>query len=272
VKALPFDFSAPKGEPGLAGPGSLSWEVFSNPVALFVGGITAVILELAEPRVRSGVWNHSTFRTDPLARMERTGLAAMVTVFGAKSAAEKMIAGVGRMHARIAGTTPCGQPYRADDPELLDWVHATAAFGFLEAYAAFVRPLSEAERDRYYAEGLAAAHLYGATGAPATHAERVAQFAAMAPKLERSDVVFELLAILRATPILPRGLRWLQNVLIRAAVEITPDDARATLGLGAGHGLSGFERRLVAALGRLGNRFVPGSSPVAQAHRRLAAV
>jgi uncharacterized protein (DUF2236 family) len=270
LKKLPFDFTQPRGEPGLAGPGSLSWEVFANPVALFVGGITAVILELAEPRVRSGVWNHSTFRTDPIARMERTGLAAMVTVYGAKSAAEKMIAGVGRMHARISGTTPGGQPYLASDPELLDWVHATAAFGFLEAYAAFVRPLDRAERDQYYAEGTAAAHLYGATGAPATQAAREAQFAAMRPKLERSEIVFEFLEILRAAPIVPRPLRWLQRMLIRAAVEITPADVRATLGLDGQHGLRAFERPLVRALGRLGRRFVSDASPLAQAQRRLA--
>ena len=49
---------------------SVAWRVFRNPVALFVGGVTAVILELAEPRVRSGVWDHTTFRTDPLAFFE----------------------------------------------------------------------------------------------------------------------------------------------------------------------------------------------------------
>jgi uncharacterized protein (DUF2236 family) len=270
VKKLALDLTQPAGEPGLAGPGSLSWEVFSNPIALGIGGITAVILELAEPRVRSGVWNHSTFRTDPLARMERTGLAAMVTVFGAKSVAERMIAGIGRMHDRVKGTTPCGQPYHASDPELLDWVHATAAFGFLEAFATFVRPLSLEERDAYYAEGLAAAHLYGATGAPATQAQREAQFAAMRPKLERSEIVFEFLSILREAPLLPRPLRPLQRLVIRAAVEITPADVRETLGLGAEYGLRRAERAFLRGLGRLAGRIQPGDAPAAQARRRLA--
>jgi uncharacterized protein (DUF2236 family) len=52
----------PAGEPALAAPDSVSWRVFKNPVSLFVGGVTAVILELAEPRVRTGVWEHSSFR------------------------------------------------------------------------------------------------------------------------------------------------------------------------------------------------------------------
>ena len=80
----------------------------------------------------------------------------MVTIYGARSTAEAMIAGVRRMHDRIAGLTPTGKAYRANDPELLNWVQGTAAYGFLQAYHAYVRPLSDLERDRYYAEGSSA--------------------------------------------------------------------------------------------------------------------
>jgi cyclohexanone monooxygenase len=55
--------------------------VFKNPVARYICGVTAKLLELAEPRVRSGVWEHTSVRTVPLARTRRTGLAAMVTVY-----------------------------------------------------------------------------------------------------------------------------------------------------------------------------------------------
>lgn len=227
------DFRAPAGEQALVNPDSVSWQVFKNPVALFIGGVTAVLLELAEPRVRSGVWDHTSFRTDPLPRMKRTGLAAMVTVYGARSVAEKMIAGVNRMHGRVTGTTPDGVAYGASDPELLNWVQATASFGFLEAYAAFVRPLSAEEKDRFYTEGASAAALYGAAGAPRSVAEQQAQFAAMKPKLEleRSDIVFEFLDIMGRTSILPFPLRPLQSLFIRAGVDILPADIRVLLGL-----------------------------------------
>lgn len=261
------DFEQPAGEPALVGTDSVSWQVFRNPVALFIGGITAVLLELAEPRVRHGVWDHTTFRTDPLKRMRRTGLAAMVTVYGARSTAEAMIAGVGRMHGRVQGATPEGEAYRADDPELLDWVQATASFGFLEAYSAFVRPVSAADKDRYYAEGRTSAALYGATGAPGSLAELEAQFAAMRPKLERSEIVFDFLDILRRTPILP-GPRWWQRMMIRAAVDILPDWARETLGLD-GQRLKGWERGLIRGLGGLMDRIVIESSPSSAACRRL---
>ncbi len=104
------DFSLPAGEPALVPPDSVSWRVFSNPVSVFIGGVAAVILELAEPGVRTGVWEHSTFRSDPMRRLRRTGLAAMVTVYGARSVARTMIAGVVRMHGKVNGGTPSGPP------------------------------------------------------------------------------------------------------------------------------------------------------------------
>src|SRR6185436_11581104 len=99
--AQPIDFRKPPGEPALAAHDSLTWRIYKNPVALFAGGVSAVILELAEPRVRSGVWEHTTFKTDPVARMKRTGMAAMVTVYAPADVARRMIAGVVRAHGRI---------------------------------------------------------------------------------------------------------------------------------------------------------------------------
>ncbi len=122
-----IDFSGPTGAPALAAPDSISWQVFKNPLTLFIGGVTAVILELGEARVRAGVWDHTSFRTDPLTRLRRTGLAAMVTVYGAREVAETMIAGVNRAHERVQGTADDGRAYRANDVELLDWVQATAS-------------------------------------------------------------------------------------------------------------------------------------------------
>ncbi|HXI86547.1 MAG TPA: oxygenase MpaB family protein, partial [Parvularculaceae bacterium] len=70
--AMKIDFAEPKGEPALVAADSVSWRIFKNPVSLFIGGVAAVLLEFAEPRVRSGVWDHSTFREEPVARLKRT--------------------------------------------------------------------------------------------------------------------------------------------------------------------------------------------------------
>ena len=76
-----IDFTEPAGEPALVPADSVSWVIFKNPVTLFVGGAAAVLLELGEPRVRDGVWDHSDFRSRPLERLKRTGMASMVTVY-----------------------------------------------------------------------------------------------------------------------------------------------------------------------------------------------
>jgi uncharacterized protein (DUF2236 family) len=139
------------------------------------------------------------------------------------------------MHDSVAGSTPAGKVYRANDPELLNWVQSTAAYGFLQAYHSYVRPLSDLERDRYYAEGTLAASLYGAC-APTSEAALEVRFDAMAKKLERSDILFEFLATVRSAPILPLPLRPLQPLLVRAAIELTPHWLQTIVGL-TDHGL-----------------------------------
>lgn len=262
-----IDFAAPAGAPALFAPDSLTWRVMKNPVALLVGGIAAVILELAEPRVRSGVWEHTAFRGDPVRRIRRTGYATMATVYAPADAARAMIARVNRMHARVAGETPSGAPYRADDPELLNWVQGTAAWGFFEAYHRFVRPLSRAERDQLFAEGAAPSALYSATNAPRSGAEMDKLFEAMRPKLERSEVVFEFLSIMRSAKLLPS--RAPQRLVVRAAVEITPSWARTILGLDQRYGLRFGEALLLRALGAAGERLVLRDVPPAQACVRM---
>ncbi len=263
------DFARPVREEALLPAHSLSWRVLKNPIALFVGGTAAVILELAEPAVRAGVWEHSSFRQDPLMRLKRTGLAAMISVYGARSVAEPMIARVVRMHASVQGTTAAGIRYSANDPRLLTWVHATAAFGFAEAYNRYVRPLSTQNMNDFYLEGAPVSHLYGAVDTPRSVAEIEALFESTRPRLAPSPIIFEFLRIMRDTPAFPRPLRWLQPVLLRAAVELVPGWLRSTLGLSDHYGLREYERRLVNWSGAWADRIVLPTSPAVQACLRL---
>lgn len=262
-------FLEPQGEPALVGAESLSWRVFKNPVTLFIGGVTAVILEFADPRVRSGVWDHSTFRADPVGRMKRTGLAAMVTVYGASSVAERMIAGVNRMHDRISGTTGEGLTYHASDPELLKWVHATASFGFLEAYSAFAAPLAPAEKDGFYREGRAAAALYGAVGAPASQSEMHAMIERFSRGFEASPIIFEFLEIVSRAPAIPQPFRSLQQPMVRAAVSLVPAEIRRRLKIEPARCATRADRAVVRIAAALADRVAIGSSPPVQACARL---
>jgi uncharacterized protein (DUF2236 family) len=268
--AYTADFLLPAHEAALAPSDGVSWRVFGNALSMFVGGVAAVVLELAEPRVRSGVWDHTSFRTQPLARLQRTGHAAMLTVYGPRSRTCEMIARVNRLHARIAGATPAGVPYRASDPELLAWVQATAAFGFLEAYRLCVRPLATGDADRYYAEGREAGRLYGVPAPPASAAELAALFEAMRPRLERSQIVFDFLRIVRRMPALPWPLRPLQGVLVKAAVQCLPAWTRERLGLdGSAWRLADWQWRLLRRAGGALDRLPLATHPGVLACRRL---
>lgn len=269
-KVMPkVDFLNPAGAEALYAPDSLSWQVFKNPISLFVGGIAAVLLELAEPRVRSGVWGHSIFPTDPLTRIRRTGAVTHATVYGPAETATRIIRSVVRMHDRVSGRTPSGVAYRANDPALLNWVQATVSFGFMEAYAAFVREFTDDERDRFYAESAPAARLFGAGGAPLSLADQRQQFEAMRPLLEDHPIVHEFLAIMRRTPALPLPLRPLQGMMLRAAVSILPDWTVERLELGKDWRLREWERRLLRRLGVLFDHLTIPGAPPAQACQRL---
>jgi uncharacterized protein (DUF2236 family) len=263
------DFARPTREEALLPADSLSWRVLKNPIALFAGGTAAVILELAEPAVRAGVWEHSSFRKDPLNRLKRTGLAAMISVYGARSVAEPMIARVVRMHASVQGTTIAGIRYSANDPRLLTWVHATAAFGFAEAYNQYVQPLSTQNLNDFYHEGAPVSRLYGAIDAPRSVAEMQALFESTRSRLAPSPIIFEFLQIMRETAAFPRPLRWLQPMLLRAAVELIPKWLRESLGLSEQYGLRAHERRLVKWAGACADRIVLPSSPAVQSCLRL---
>jgi uncharacterized protein (DUF2236 family) len=267
---MAFDFSQPAGEPALTPADGVSWQVFANPVSLFVGGVTAVLLELAEPSVRSGVWDHGGFRRDPVTRLRRTGFAAMMTIYGPRSASERLIARVVRMHEHVQGSTPDGIAYRANDPRLLDWVQATATFGFTEAYHRYVRSLSPAEKDSAFAEAGPAARLYGALGAPRSWAGWEALLAAGAPGLEGSGILADFLRIMNEAAILPAPARWLQRLLVRAAVEIAPAPVSSLPQL-RGRGLRPGEAALVRAVARASALFPLGDVPPVQAARRMAA-
>ena len=263
------DFLLPHGEAALTAPDSVSWAVFKNPLVVFIGGVAAVLLELAEPRVRSGVWEHTTFRAQPLARLQRTGFAAMLTVYGARSRVEPMIARVACMHQRVHGHTPDGRAYCAADPELLDWVQATASFGFVQAHHVNVGALSPAQHDRFYAEGAPAARLYGAVSAPTSQAELQSLFDACESRLEASPIVFDFIRVVREMPALPRVARPVQALLIRAAVQLVPPTIRDRLGLGTQWNLAPWQHALLCRACRAGEHLLLRTHPAVQACRRL---
>jgi uncharacterized protein (DUF2236 family) len=243
--------------------------VFKNPIALGVGGVAAVLLEFADARIRSGVWDHSIYKVDPIGRSQRTGMVAMVGVYGPKSMARQVIGGVNRMHTKVVGKTPAGEDYRALDPELLNWVSATAQYGFATAYDRFVRRLSAAEKDRFWTEGSAVAELYGVTEIPRSEADFMEMMARLLPRFEPHAINREFLGIIQSGRAAPSVPRFLHRALARAAVSILPPVVRSRLELGREFDLSARDRLLVSLMGRLAERVKDRTSPAWQAAERL---
>lgn len=240
-------FLKPHGEAALVPADGVNAKVYSVPLTVYIGGITAVILELAEPRVRHGVWDHSVFPTDPILRLRRTGLAAMVTFYAAASVARRMIAEVNRKHAGVRGETSSGDSYHALDQELLTWVQATAAYGFITAYDTYAEHLSVHAWDTALREAVPVAACYGVKEPPVSKAALGALMATTLPTLEPSDTLSTFLSMMKETPTLPAPAHHLQPVFVRAAVSLLPPEVMHRLEL-VGHGLQPAQRALVASL------------------------
>jgi uncharacterized protein (DUF2236 family) len=114
---------------------------------LFLGGGRALLMQIAHPKVAAGVDEHSDFRAHPLRRLRRTILMTMAIVFGDRETALAAARGVNQVHSRVKG-----RDYRALDPDLLLWVHATLMDTALVTYETFVKPLLPREREDFYQE------------------------------------------------------------------------------------------------------------------------
>lgn len=141
--------------PGLYAEDSITRRVNRENV-LLLGGGRALLMQLAHPSVAAGVDAHSDFRTNPVRRLRRTVRMTMAIIFGDRETALAAARAVNRVHGRVRG-----EGYRALDPDLLLWVHATLVDSALATYGTFVRQLSRRESDEFYQESKLAGELLG---------------------------------------------------------------------------------------------------------------
>jgi uncharacterized protein (DUF2236 family) len=160
-------------DPGLFGPGSVTWGVMAEPL-LMLGAGRALLMQAAHPLVAEGAIEHSTYATDPFARFQRTVEWVTVVCFGTTAEARLASRQVNRLHLPVQGTLPRGHAtpllrpgsaYSGRDPELLLWVHATFVDTMLVSHDAFVGGLSTADADRFVREWDAVAALMGVPAA-----------------------------------------------------------------------------------------------------------
>lgn len=264
-----IDYTIPAGEPAFTEPDSVTWRVFKNPVVGVVAGVCAVLLEFADSRIRTGVWEHSVFPTDPIGRAQRTGVAAAVGVYGPQDAARRVIQGVTNMHAKVKGKTPDGRVYAALDAELLDWVSATASFGYFTAYDRYVCKLSRQDELDFFAQGRAVSELYGVQDKIGSIEDFHIMLAKLEHDFEPHPINSEFLDIMRSGKAAKSMPLWIQRALAHAAIDILPASVREVLGLGREYDLTFVEKRAVKLMAWGAETFSDKKGPPAQACERL---
>jgi len=150
--------------------GTISWDVLRRPVFL-LGGMRALLLQIAEPRIAAGVAEHSNFTERVFDRMRHTVELMVEVGLGDAVEAQRAIVEMRHAHRGVRGTTQDGTPYDADDAELRLWVLATLVDTVLVVEQTFVGEFHEEERERYYRESLEVARILDVGNAPSSLAE-----------------------------------------------------------------------------------------------------
>ena len=215
---------------------------------LFLGGGRALLMQLAHPMVAAGVDEHSDFRTHPFMRLRRTILMTMAIVFGDRKTALAAARGVNQVHARVKG-----RDYRALDPDLLLWVHATLMDTALVTYETFVKPLLSPEREDFYQEFKLLGELLGI---PRDHfPATLRDFDAYRNQMLETGLRVDERALALAKLVLRPPTRWLPGPAMIPIAVITagllPPLLRDQYGLAWGSGQQRAYRIAVRALPRL---------------------
>ncbi|GAA1369419.1 oxygenase MpaB family protein [Streptomyces beijiangensis] len=190
-------------DPGLFGPGSVTWQVHSDPV-MWIGGIRALYLQALHPRAVRGVMENSDFRRDAWGRLIRTAGFVGTITYGTTEAAEKAGARIRKIHSMLGATDPqTGERYGVDEPELLLWVHCAEVDSYLSVLRRSGYPISQAQADRYVDEHRQGARLVGLDPAevPSSTAELAAYFERVRPELAVGADAREVDDFLRRPPI-----------------------------------------------------------------------
>jgi uncharacterized protein (DUF2236 family) len=197
-------------DPGLFGPGSVTWRVHADPL-MGIAGIRALLLQALHPVALAGVTQNSSFREDPWGRLGRTAEYIGAVSYGPMSEVRRAGARVRGVHRRVRGVDDrTGRAFRATDPDLLLWVHCCEVESFVSTVRRGGLRLSAAEVDAYYAEQVRSAELIGipTISVPGDAAAMERYFAEVRPELVAGPEAREVVRFILAPP-MPRRVRLL---------------------------------------------------------------
>jgi uncharacterized protein (DUF2236 family) len=196
-----------------------------------IGGLRGLLIQALNPVAMAAVSQHSDYRDDPWGRLNRTSQYLTITTFGDTRRAHEAATRLRSIHRRISGVDPVtGRSYRADDPDLLLWVHNVEVHSFLDGYRAYGGRVTSAQADQYVREMVRHAELVGlrAEDVPHTYAE-VDHYVATAPIALTPAAREGMRYVLR--PPMPLPLRPLWTIPAVAAVALLPGHIRDLYGI-----------------------------------------
>lgn len=243
---------------GYFGPGSVTWRIHSEPVAM-VGGLRALLLQALHPEAMALLYAKSDFQDDPWQRLHRTITYVGKVSFAPTAVVDAAAQRVREVHERLGVT----------DPAQLAWVHACLVDSFLaSARAAGIR-LHREDADAYITEQVRAAQLVGVPDelTPRSVAEMVDYFTDVRPRLRLTREAREAARVVLAPPLpvplrfaLPARLGW--TTVSSLAVGLLPSWARRIYRLppvpGASLATAGGMRALRSAVRALPEQYREG--------------
>src|SRR6266545_7621582 len=258
---MPTRLSAEQAAALTLGAESVSWR-YSSDLRLFLGSLSALLMQVAHPTVGSGVRDHSSFQQEPWARLFRTIDWVNLTIYGGRDAVE-VSARLREMHKHIKGSNPDGSRYHALEPGAYAWVHATLIYSIVNGQRMFGTGMRRDEVDRMYREWLGLGALLGLRDGdlPSTWDDLLAYIDDMIANRLRHNATVDTVLRASARPARPESLpAWtdplwkvmrlpMAHVLMITGAGALPPALRERLGIRWTRRRK-LELRMVAAMSR----------------------
>lgn len=142
---------------------SLIWKHGGDWRAVLLAG-RAGVLQNMHPAVSQALLDHSNYFTDPIARISRSIPPILGVIFDDDPHATGAV--VRDFHKDIRAPKGSEHSYRALDPDVFWWTHATFIESIIATEHFFGTPFTRVELEQVYAEGITWWRRYGMSMAP----------------------------------------------------------------------------------------------------------
>jgi uncharacterized protein (DUF2236 family) len=197
-----------------------------------LAAIRSLMIQALHPLAMAGVAQHSDWQRDPFGRLAATAGYVLTVTYGDTAAAETAAARVRAVHTHVRGTDAVtGLAYRAEDPELLLWIHAGMVDSIVHVVQRYGRSLDGADADRYVAEMARFAEIIGVpvTRVPASVAA-LSEYLESVALRQVTPAASQAIAIVLDPPGLDDDTRELWHDLGQVAIGTLPVWARSMYG------------------------------------------